>query len=81
MLELGIVQAQIQFKQILTETVTVIDIKNKDKKAVILPYHDYCTLLSKSRDENSTIGSFDKFVGILNKNFKVNDIKYNDIIK
>jgi len=27
------------------------------------------------------IGKFDKFVGILDKNFKTDDIKYNEIIK
>jgi len=30
---------------------------------------------------NKKTGKFDKFVGVLDKNFKTNDIKYNEIIK
>jgi len=30
---------------------------------------------------NKKTGKFDKFVGVLDKNFKTDDIKYNEIIK
>ena len=30
---------------------------------------------------NKKSGKFDDFVGILDKNFKTNDVKYNEIIK
>ena len=81
MLELGISQAQMQFTKILTEQVTIVDKKNKTKKAVILPYDVYAELIEKALvREDYLDGSFSKFNGILFKGFKVNDNKYNDIL-
>ena len=37
-------------------------------------------ILNKYLSKKQT-GKFDKFVGILDKNFKTDDIKYNEIIK
>ena len=81
MIELGIAQAQTQFTKILTEQVTIIDKKNKTKKAVILPYEVYTQLVKKALvREDYLKGSFSKFAGILSKDFKTDDTKYNDII-
>ncbi len=38
MRELGISQAQRQFTKLLNQEVTIVDKKNKAKKAVILPF-------------------------------------------
>ena len=81
MIELGISQAQMQFTKILTEQVTIVDKKNKTKKAVILPYEVYAKLLEKAlMREDYLEGSFSKFTGILAKEFKTDDEKYNDIV-
>jgi len=81
MIELGISQAQMQFTKILTEQVTIVDKKNKTKKAVILPYEVYAKLLEKAlMREDYLEGSFSKFTGILTKEFKTDDEKYNDIV-
>jgi len=81
MIELGISQAQMQFTKILTEQVTIVDKKNKIKKAVILPYEVYAKLLEKAlMREDYLEGSFSKFTGILTKEFKTDDEKYNDIV-
>ncbi len=82
MLELGISQAQTQFTKLLNQTVFIIDKKAHQKKAVILPYEEYERLIKLSTTkENLEKGSFNKFVGILNKEFKTDDIKYQEIIK
>jgi hypothetical protein len=81
MIELGISQAQMQFTKILTEQVTIVDKKNKTKKAVILPYEVYAKLIEKALvREDYLKGSFTKFNGILSKGFKIDDSKYNDIL-
>jgi len=82
MLELGVSQAQANFTKILNQTVVVVDKKSHLKKAVILPYEEYNSLVAraKSRDDVAN-GSFSKFVGILNSEFQIDDPKYRAIIK
>ncbi len=82
MLELGISQAQTQFTQLLNKTVLIVDKKAHHKKAVILPYEEYKSLIARATANNSNTNnsSFSKFVGILNNNYETNDIKYNEII-
>ena len=58
---------------LLKDEVVVIDKDTNIKKAVIIPYEDYKKLLLN--------GSFNKFVGILDKEFKTDDEKYNRIVK
>jgi len=82
MLELGISQAQGQFTQLLTQKVLIIDKKAHRKKAVILPYNEYKSLLARaSKSESADESLFSRFVGILDNDFKTNDSKYNDIVK
>jgi len=82
MVELGISQAQAQFTRLLNQTVTIVDKKSNHKKAVILPYDDYISLLTRVNNKtNPHTSGFDRFVGILDDNFKTSDIKYNEIIK
>ena len=82
MLELGISQAQTQFTKLLNKSVTIIDKKSKNKKAVILPYKQYESLMARANMNNSLDdGLFSKFTGILDDNFQTNDTKYNEIIK
>ncbi len=81
MLELGISEAQTEFTKLLNKQVTIIDKKNKSKKAVILPYDVYSTLIKKTLlRENYLEGSFSKFSGLLSKDFKSDDERYNDIV-
>ncbi len=82
MLELGISQAQAQFTKILNQAVLIVDKKAHHKKAVILPYEEYKILLNKSisKDELKN-GVFDKFIGILDKDFRIDDDKYKSIMK
>lgn len=81
MLELGISQAQNQFTKLLNQTVLIVDKKAHIKKAVILPYEEYIRLINsvKSKKDLSE-GVFNKFAGILNSDFKIDDEKYNRII-
>lgn len=82
MLELGISQAQAQFTKLLSQTVFIVDKKADQKKAIIMPYDEYEKLIKKaSSKEDLTIGGFNKFVGILDKNIKIDDIKYNEMVK
>lgn len=82
MLELGISQAQSQFTKLLNQTVFIIDKKAQQKKAVILPYEEYERLIKlSSTKESLENGLFNKFVGILDKDLKIEDIKYQEIIK
>jgi hypothetical protein len=82
MLELGISQAQTQFTQLLNQTVLIIDKKAHNKKAVILPYDEYMTLVARAANNNKTLkdGIFSKFIGILDNDFKTSDIKYNELV-
>ena len=79
MQELGVSQAQANFTKLLKEAVTVVDKKTNTKKAVILPYEEYEKLLRKIQQKKKS-RPFDKFVGILDKNFKTDDERYNRII-
>ena len=82
MLELGISQAQAQFTKLLTQTVFIVDKKAHQKKAVIMPYKEYEKLLKQSiKKENLEVGSFNKFVGILDNEFVTEDEKYKAIVK
>jgi len=82
MLELGISQAQAQFTKILSQTVFIVDKKAHKKKAVIMPYAEYEKLIKQSGiKENLEEGSFNRFVGMLDKTFETNDMKYNEIVK
>jgi len=80
---LGIKEAQKNFSKILEEKILIIDKKHNKKKAVLIPYEEYLRL--KKNYENLSIGQlekgrFKKFKGILDKNFKTKDIRYNEII-
>ncbi|MEA3419100.1 MAG: type II toxin-antitoxin system Phd/YefM family antitoxin [Campylobacterota bacterium] len=81
MLEVGISQAQTQFTKLLNQTVLIVDKKAHIKKAVIMPYEEYINLINKniSRDELKD-GLFTKFTGVLDKNFKTDDEKYNRVV-
>lgn len=82
MLELGISQAQAQFTKLLTQTVFIVDKKAHQKKAVIMPYEEYVRLIKQSTTKESLAnGSFNKFVGILDNDFKTDDIKYKAIVE
>ncbi|HIO91123.1 MAG TPA: type II toxin-antitoxin system Phd/YefM family antitoxin [Campylobacterales bacterium] len=82
MLELGISQAQTQFTKLLNKTVLIVDKKANHKKAVILPYEEYLALISSSyKKDDLDSGSFCKFVGILDDDFKTDDLKYSEIVK
>ena len=82
MLELGISQAQSQFTKILNQLVMVVDKKSHHKKAVIVPYDEYISLVKNATNkENLKDGSFSKFAGMLNDDFVSDDIKYKKIIK
>ena len=78
MLELGIPQVQAQFTQILNQAALIVDRKAHHKKAVILPYDEYMNLITHILKSDK--GGFNKFVGVLDKDFKTNDVKYNEII-
>ena len=81
MLELGISQAQAQFTKLLTKTVIIVDKKAHVKKAVIMPYDEYMHLIKKTLPkENLDNGIFNKFVGVLESDFKTDDEKYNKIV-
>ncbi|MEA2019150.1 MAG: type II toxin-antitoxin system Phd/YefM family antitoxin [Campylobacterota bacterium] len=81
MLELGISQAQTQFTKLLTQTVIIVDKKAHIKKAVIMPYDEYNALLKQTLSkEKLEHGVFDKFAGILDSEFKIEDEKYNRVI-
>ena len=83
MISLGISQAQAQFTQLLNQSVLIIDKKSHRKKAVILPYDDYLRLLQNTSLEKNELShsSFSKFIGILDDDYKTDDVKYNEIIK
>jgi len=81
MLELGISQAQAQFTKLLTQTVFIVDKKAHQKKAVIMPYEEYVRLIKQSTTKESLEnGSFNKFVGMLDDDFKTDDVKYKAIV-
>ena len=81
MIELGISQAQSLFTKLLNKKVLIVDKKTKLKKAVLLPYEEYQYLLKNQKRKNLEKGTFSKFIGILDKDFKTDDIKYNKIVK
>ncbi|EDP73779.1 type II toxin-antitoxin system Phd/YefM family antitoxin [Hydrogenivirga sp. 128-5-R1-1] len=83
---LNISQAQKNFTKILNESTLIIDNKKKEKKAVIIPYKEYLRLISQCQNKEDLLsmlssGKFSKFKGILDKNFKTRDEKYNSIVK
>jgi len=80
MISFEISEAQANFPDILNQQVLIVDSDTHNKKAVILPYDDYIKLLNNSYIDNKN-GSFEKFVGILDENFQIDDIKYNKIVK
>ena len=82
MLELRISQAQAQFTKLLTQTVFIVDKKAHKKKAVIIPYEEYEKLLKQSIPKQSLEeDSFNKFVGILDSEFTIDDEKYKAVVK
>ena len=82
MLELGIAQAQTQFTKLLDQTVIIIDKKAHKKKAVIIPYEEYARLLEQSATKESLKnGSFNKYIGVLDKDFETDDDRYKAIVK
>lgn len=81
MLEVSVSEAQKQFSKIIKHPTVIVDKKKHAKKAVILPYAIYSELLNKSINKASLTGGFSDFVGILNKDFKTDDKKYQQILK
>ena len=60
----------------------MVEKKEHQKKAVIMPYEEYEKLIKNSiKIESLEEGSFNKFVGILDNNFKIDDEKYEAIVK
>jgi len=81
MIEMGVSQAQAQFTKLFDKTVTIVDKKTNKKKAVILPYEEYKRLVAKSKKRDETSSTFAKFVGVLDKDFKSDDARYNEIVQ
>ncbi|EJF06416.1 hypothetical protein ThvES_00014940 [Thiovulum sp. ES] len=83
MLELGVADAQKSFLKILNQSTVIIDKKSHIKKAVVLPYDEYQKLLKKSMREIvfEEDDEINQFVGMISKDFKTDDIRYNRIIK
>lgn len=80
-LELSISQAQAQFTKLLNKTSIIVDKKSNIKKAVIIPYEEYRALLKRAAKTSSTKDDgFEKFIGMLDSNFKTEDEKYNRIV-
>ena len=60
----------------------MVEKKEHKKKAVIMPYEKYEKIIKNSIKKDSLEnGSFNKFVGILDNNFKIDDEKYEAIVK
>jgi hypothetical protein len=81
--EMGIAQAQAQFTKLLDRTVLVVDKKSHRKKAVIVPYEEYVRLLAHAKPEarhDASESVFSQFVGVLDDQFRTDDIKYNAIV-
>ncbi|WP_029523019.1 type II toxin-antitoxin system Phd/YefM family antitoxin [Persephonella sp. KM09-Lau-8] len=83
---LNISQAQKNFTKILNESTLIIDNKKKEKKAVIIPYKEYLKLISQCQNKEDLLnmlstGKFSKFRGMLDKNLKINDDRYNNIVQ
>lgn len=82
MLELEISQVKTRLTELLSQTVYVLDAHAKERKAVLLPYAEYKSLLAKAAiKEELSKGAFNKFVGILDSSFKTQDEKYQEILK
>ncbi len=84
MKELSVSQAQKQFTSLLSELeiTTIIDKKSHIKKAVLMPYSFYETLISKKENSEPQDNiELEQFVGILSDEFKTDDAKYNNIVK
>jgi hypothetical protein len=82
MLELGISQVQKNFLELLDKIVIIIDRKSHIKKAVILPYDEYRSLLLKANKEvDLEEGSFSRFIGILDDKYQIEDERYKAIVK
>lgn len=79
MLSLSVSQVQREFTSILSVPTTVVDKKSNVKRAVILPYEMYEKLVSNSKRKEKI--DLSQFQGILDKDFKTDDIRYNEIIK
>jgi len=81
MLELSISQAQAQFTKLLNKTAIIVDKKSNIKKAVMIPYEEYCLLMQRaSGNGDQKKGVFDRFVGTLDSEFQTDDIKYHRIV-
>lgn len=59
----------------------MVEKKEHQKKAVIMPYEEYEKLIKNSIKKELEECSFNKFVGILDNNFKIDDEKYEAIVK
>lgn len=82
MLELEISQVQARLMELLSQTVYVLDKTANERKAVLIPYAEYKNLLKRAAiKDNLNQGSFNKFVGILDNDFKTEDKKYHEILK
>ena len=78
MLEIGIAQAQAQLTKILDKKVVIVDKKSGKKRAVMIPWEEYKRLLRQKKNPQKRFGDF---AGILNKEFKTDDPRYNRIVK
>jgi len=76
---LSVSEAQGKFTKILNnlkESILIVDKKSNKEKAVILSYDEYIKLTKNKKKR-----SFKDFVGVLDKDFKTDDPKYNAIVK
>jgi len=46
-----------------------------------LPYIEYIALLNSAKRKDLKEGGFSKFVGLLDKDFKTDDLRYQEIVK
>lgn len=82
MIELAVSEAQRKFTKLLSQSVLIVDKKSHIKKAVLLPYEEYNKLIAKkATKEGFSKGAFSKFKGVLEKDFKTDDKRYNKIVK
>lgn len=82
MIELAVSEAQRKFTKLLSQSVLIVDKKSHIKKAVLLPYEEYNKLIAKKvTKEDFSKGEFSKFKGVLEKDFKTDDKRYNKIVK
>jgi len=84
-IELGISQAQAQFTRLFEKEVLIVDKKARKKRAVILPYETYRSLVEeanrgKKSSPTKESGVFGTFRGRLKADLDVDDPRYRHIV-